>query len=143
MPRPSRSTVDHCHAPRRGLAAGRTAGAIGRSAGIVGLAQPAEPPVANRTELEAAADALLAHSLAGRRTDDELLGAVLALWDEHEGSMVHGDERLVHQGITWRRAQTRAMLSEVEAWRKRYRLAWRRWSDQHAEHGSATSPGQR
>jgi hypothetical protein len=68
---------------------------------------------------------------------------VLALWAEHEGSMVHGDERLVHQGTTGRRAQTRAMLSEVEAWRKRYRLAWRRWFDQHAEHGSATSPGQR
>jgi hypothetical protein len=64
---------------------------------FVGLAQTAEPPGANRAELEAAADALLAHSLAGRRTDDELLGAVLALWAEHEGSMVHGDERLVHR----------------------------------------------
>jgi hypothetical protein len=110
---------------------------------FVGLAQTAEPPGAKRAELEAAADALLAHSLAGRRTDDELLGAVLELWAEHEGSLVHGDERLVHQGITGRRAQTRAMLSEVEAWRKRYRLAWRRWFDQQAEHGSATSPGQR
>jgi ribonuclease HI len=110
---------------------------------FVGLEQPAEPPGANRAELEAAADALLAHSLAGRRTDDELLGAALALWDEHEDSMVHGDERLAQQGITGRRAQTKAMLREVEAWKKRHRLAWRRWFDQHAEHGSATGPGQR
>jgi hypothetical protein len=36
---------------------------------FVGLALTAEPPGANRAELEAAADALLAHSLAGRRTD--------------------------------------------------------------------------
>jgi hypothetical protein len=77
--------------------------------------------------LKAAADALLAWSLAGRRTDDELLGTVLAPWDEFEDAMVHGDERLVQQGITGWRAQTQAMLREVEAWRKRYRLAWRRW----------------
>jgi hypothetical protein len=91
--------------------------------------------------LEAAADALLAHALAGRRTDDELLGAVLALWAKQEDAMAHGHERLVQQGITGRRAQTKAMLREVEAWRKGYRLAWRRWLDQQAQHGSATDPG--
>jgi hypothetical protein len=76
---------------------------------------------------------------AGRRTDDELLGAVLALWDED--SMVHAHERLVQQGITGRRAQERAIFTEAEAWRERYRLAWRRWFDQQTERGSATSPG--
>jgi hypothetical protein len=110
---------------------------------FVGLEQAAEPPGANRAELEAAADALLAYSLAGRRTDDELLGAVLALWDEHEDSMVDTHERLVQQGITGRRAQDRAIVAEAEAWRQRYRLAWRRWFDQQAEQGSPTSPGRR
>jgi hypothetical protein len=110
---------------------------------FVGLEQTAEPPGANRAELEAAADALLAYSLAGRRTDDQLLAAVLALWDEHEDSMVDTHERLVQQGITGRRAQDRATLAEAEAWRQRYRLAWRRWFDQQAEQGSATSPGRR
>jgi hypothetical protein len=110
---------------------------------LPGLEPMDEPPGASRAELQTAMDALLDHALAGRRTDDELLTAVLAMSAEHEDSMVHGDEHLVQQGITGRRAQTRAMLSEVEAWRKRYRLAWRRWFDQQAGHGSATSPGQR
>jgi hypothetical protein len=110
---------------------------------FVGLEQTAELPGANRAELEAAADALLADSLAGRRTDDQLLAAVLALWDESEDSMVHAHERLVQQGITGRRAREHAILAEAEAWRERYRLAWRRWFDQQAEQGSATSPGRR
>jgi hypothetical protein len=110
---------------------------------FIGLEQTAEPPGANRAELEAAADALLGYALAGRRTDDELLGAVLALSAESEDSMVHGYERLVQQGITSQRAQTDAIMAEAEAWRRRYRLAWRRWFDQQAEHGSATGPGRR
>lgn len=110
---------------------------------FVGLEQTVEPPGANRAELEAAADALLAYSLAGRRTDDQLLGAVLALWAEHEDAMVDTHERLVQQGITGRRAQDRAIVAEAEAWRQRYRVAWRRWFDQQAEQGSPTSPGRR
>jgi hypothetical protein len=107
---------------------------------FVGLEQTAEPPGANRAELEAAADALLAYSLGGRQTDDELLGAVLALWDESEDSMVHAHDRLVQQGITSRRAQERAIVAEAEAWRQRYRLAWRRWFHRQAEQGSAANP---
>jgi hypothetical protein len=57
--------------------------------------------------------------------------------------MVYTHERLVQHGITGRRAQTDAIVAEAEGWRKRYRLAWRRWFDQQAEHGSATSPGRR
>jgi hypothetical protein len=106
----------------------------------LGLERTAEPG-ANRAEWEAAADALLAYSLAGRRTDDELLGAVLVVWAEHEAWTAHADERWVQRGVTSRRAQTDAMLAEVEAWRVRYRLAWRRWWDWQAEHGSASSPG--
>lgn len=109
----------------------------------LGLDPTAVPGCANRAELEAAADALLARSLAGRRTDDELLGEVLALSDENEDSMVHAHERLVQQGVTGRRAQTDAIVAEAEAWRERYRLAWRGWFDQQAEQGSATSPGRR
>jgi hypothetical protein len=110
---------------------------------FVGLEQTAEPPGANPAELEAAAEVLLGCSLAGRRTDDQLLGAVLALWDEHEDWMVHGYERLVQQGITGRRAQDEASLAEAQAWRQRYRLAWRHWFDRQAEQGSATSPRSR
>jgi hypothetical protein len=109
----------------------------------LGLEPTAEPPGANRAELAAAADALLAYSLAGRRTDDELLAAVLALWDESEDSMVPTHERLVQRGITGRPAQTDAIMAEAQAWRERYRLAWRRWWDRQAEQGSATSPGRR
>jgi hypothetical protein len=58
--------------------------------------------------------------------------------------MVHAHERLVPQGITGRRTQERAIFSEAEAWRERYRLAWRRrWFDQQAKQGSTTRPGRR
>ena len=78
----------------------------------------------------------------GRRSDDELLGVVLAVWTEHWDSMADTHERLIQQGITGRRAQDRAIAAEVQAWRERYRLTWRRWFDQQAEQGSPTSPGQ-
>jgi hypothetical protein len=110
---------------------------------FAGLEPADESPGANRTELEAAADALLDHALAGRRSDDELLAAVLALWAESEDSMAHGYDRLVEQGITGRRAQTDAILAEARAWRVRYRLAWRRWFDRQAEQGSGANPGRR
>jgi hypothetical protein len=110
---------------------------------LPGLEPMDEPPGASRAELQVAMDALLDHALAGRRTDDELLAAVLAMSTEHEDSMAYTYDRLVEQGITERRAQSDAILAEVGAWRGRHRLAWRRWFDQQAEHGSATSPGQR
>jgi hypothetical protein len=112
---------------------------------LAGLGQPAEPPAeppgANRAELEAAADALLAYSLTGQGADDELLREVLALWDED--AMVDTHQRLAQQGITGRRAQERAIGAEAQAWRVQYRLAWRRWWDRQAEQGSPASPGRR
>jgi hypothetical protein len=57
--------------------------------------------------LKAAADALLADALAGRRTDDELLGAVLALWNED--SMVHAHA----VGPTGRHRPARARTREL------------------------------
>jgi hypothetical protein len=110
---------------------------------LPGLEPIDEPPGASRAELQVAMDALLDHVLAGRRTDDELLQTALALSTEHQDGMCDTYDRLVEQGITGRRAQSDAILAEVQAWRVRYRLAWRRWFDQQAEHGSATSPGQR
>src|SRR5919197_717869 len=110
---------------------------------FAGLEPTAEPPGANRAELQAAMDALLDRVLAGRRTDDELLQTALALSAEHWDGMVDTYDRLVAQGITGRRAQNDAILAEGQAWRVRYRLAWRRWFDQQAEQDSASNPGRR
>jgi hypothetical protein len=46
--------------------------------------RPGAPRGADPGELEAAAGALLGYSLAGRRTDDELLAQVEAAWAEYE-----------------------------------------------------------
>jgi hypothetical protein len=89
------------------------------------------PPV-KQAELEAAADALIAYYLAGRRTDDELLGEVLAVWAEWEELHEHAWQRLAQGGVLRGRRAARALEGDEQAVRERYLGAWRRWLDRQA-----------
>jgi hypothetical protein len=95
---------------------------------------------ADRAELEAAADALLGYYLAGRRTDDELLGEVQAAWGEYEALTHERAQRVLQEGP--RRGRPRPDHEErVQAARDRYLLAWRRWLDRQAPRASSSGSG--
>jgi hypothetical protein len=99
------------------------------------------PGGVDRAEVEAAAAALLGYHLAGRRTDDELLGEVVALWAEHMAWM-HRDDPAA--GRRLRRREVDGLLLELDAeigsFVARYLVAWRRWFDRQAERGAADGP---
>jgi hypothetical protein len=103
------------------------------------------PGAADRAELAAAADALLAYHLAGRQTDDVLLGETQAAWVEVEALRQEQQERLLLQAGRGKQAvraeftrQERIGLHRQErAAMDRYRAGWRRWLDRHAEQGGS------
>lgn len=61
--------------------------------------RPGAPGGADPAELEAAAGALLGYYLAGRRTDDQLLGEVQAAWAESEGLTHEQLQRGLERGV--------------------------------------------
>jgi hypothetical protein len=103
--------------------------------------RPGVPRSADRAELEAAAGALVGYYLAGRRTDDELLGEVLAAWAEYEDLTQQQVQLVVERGRRGRRGESELDLREQAAcdW---YLVAWRRWLDQRAQLGT-TGAGER
>jgi hypothetical protein len=102
--------------------------------------RPETPCGADPAELEAAAAALVGYYLAGRRTDDELLGDVEAAWAEYEKLTEQRLERAKGRGL-FRRHTDPAVDEPVHAAADRYRAAWRRWFDRRAERDSVTGPG--
>jgi hypothetical protein len=105
--------------------------------------RPGAPRGADPGELKAAAGALLGYYLAGRRTDDELLGEVEAAWAEYEELTEQELERAMDRKRVGRRRAGLMVDERVQAAADRYRAAWRRWFDQRVERGSATGPGAR
>lgn len=105
--------------------------------------RPGAPPGADPGELEAAAGVLLGYYLAGRWTDDELLGEVEAAWAEYEELTEQELERDMDGKRVGRRRAGPRVDERVQAAADRYRAAWRRWFDQRVERGSATGPGAR
>ena len=99
--------------------------------------RPDTPRSADRAELEAAAGALVGYYLAGRRTDDELLGEVLAAWAEYEELNQQQVQLLVERGRRGRRGGEPELDLRVQAACDRYLAAWRRWLDQQARLGAA------
>jgi hypothetical protein len=80
--------------------------------------------------------------VAGRRTDDELLADVEAVWAGCEELIEQRLERAT-EGRRFRH-RTDPMIDErVEAAADRYRAAWRRWFDRRVERGSAGGGGHR
>ena len=91
-------------------------------------------PSADRAELETAAAALLGYHLAGRRTQDELLGEVLAAWAEFEGLTHQRAQRVLEEGPRRGGRAEPEVDRGVEATSDRHLVAWRRWLDQPAPH---------
>jgi hypothetical protein len=105
-------------------------------------ARPGAPGGADQVELEAAAGALVGYYLAGRRTDDALLGEVEAAWAEYEELLEQEVARAMERRLSRRRPDP--MLEErAQVAADRYRAAWRRWLDRRAERGSTIGPGAR
>jgi hypothetical protein len=102
---------------------------------------PAPPWGADRAELERAAAALLGYYLAGRQTQDELLGEVLAAWTEYERLTHQRAQRVLEEGPRRGGRVEPETEVRVQAARERYLLAWRRWLDRQAPSSSSPGPG--
>jgi hypothetical protein len=102
--------------------------------------RPGAPRGADLGKVEAAARALLGYYLAGRQTDDELLGEIEAAWAEYEELTEQELERDVDRKRVGRRRAGPMVDERVQAAADRYRAAWGRWFDRWVERGSATSP---
>ncbi len=94
----------------------------------LGDERPGAPRGADPGELAAAAGALLGYYLAGRRTDDELLGEVEASWAEFEASWAEFEEvteqqrePAVGRGLAGHRRAEPAVEERVQAAADRYR----------------------
>jgi len=91
---------------------------------------------ADRAELEAAAGALLAYHLRGRRTEDALLGEIQAAWVDYETIGAQRKDRMLGQ-VARGEPPARAEIGRRErAAMDRYLAGWRGWFDRHAEQGS-------
>jgi hypothetical protein len=91
---------------------------------------------------EAAADALIAYYLACRRTDDTLLGEVLAVWAEWD-ELLEQTWKWGSRGVLRGGRAGRVAEGEDQARMERYVAAWRRWFDRQAEHGAPAGSGGR
>jgi hypothetical protein len=88
-----------------------------------------------------AVEALLGYYLADRRTDDGLLGEVLALWAEHEELTEQAAQRALERGVVRGGGGARAGARQDRTVLERYLLAWRRWLDQQAQRAPVSDPG--
>jgi hypothetical protein len=98
--------------------------------------RPGAPRGADREEFAAAAAALVGYYLAGRRTDDELLGEVEAAWAEHEDLAEQWRQRAVGGGTPARRRAEPTVERREQVVTDRYLVAWRRWFDRQAQQGA-------
>ena len=105
--------------------------------------RPGAASGADEAELAAAAAALIGFYLAGRRTDDKLLGEVEAAWAEYEELTEQQGDRGVEPGRFGRRRAEPMIDQRFEAAADRYRAAWRRWLDRRTGHASSAGSGDR
>jgi hypothetical protein len=105
--------------------------------------RPGAPRGADPAELDAAAGALLGYYLAGRRTDDELLAQVAAAWVTYEELTEQQLERAMDRKRVGPGRADPTVEERVQVAADRYLVAWRRWFDRRAEHGSTIGPGAR
>jgi hypothetical protein len=109
--------------------------------------RPGAPRGADPVELEAAAAALIGYYLAGRHSDDALLGEVETAWAEYEELQERRRQRgMERRGRRWgrrRRRRVEAATDEraYEAATERYLVAWRRWLDRPTRHGGPAAVG--
>jgi hypothetical protein len=97
---------------------------------------------ASRAELEAATDALLGWYLAGRRSDDELLGEVMAAWAAWEELDQQAAEAFRGHGLLGAGRAAGQRKGVKDALRQRYALAWRRWLEAQPPQGSTADQPQ-
>jgi len=90
---------------------------------------------ADRAELAAVADALIGYYLAGRRTEDALLGEALAVWAKWEELHEQALQRVAGRGLLHGRRGPRVLAGDEQAVMQRYLGAWRRWLDRQAQYG--------
>jgi hypothetical protein len=121
-PEVARAEVDRLGAQLHGL---RSAGYVGDGAWR-----------ASRAELEAATDALLGWYLAGRRSNDELLGEVMAAWAALEELDQQALEAFRRHGLLGAGRAAGHRKGVKDALRQRYVLAWRRWLEGQPPQGS-------
>jgi hypothetical protein len=105
--------------------------------------RPGAPRGADRAELEAAAAALIGYYLAGRRSDDQLLGGVQAAWAEFEELHEQQLQRDLERGRRGRRRDLAEAEPRVQAATDRYLVAWRRWFDQQGHQGTSAGSSDR
>jgi hypothetical protein len=93
---------------------------------------------ADRAELDAAAEVLLAYHLGGRRTEDALLAEIQAAWVAYETVGAERKDRAL--GPAGGRRRSRGGLDRQErAAMDRYLAGWRGWLDRRA--GQDAWPG--
>jgi hypothetical protein len=89
--------------------------------------------VADRTELEAAAGALLAYHVGGRQTDDVLLGQIQAAWGEYEALGEQRKDQMLERVARGQPPSRKKISRQERAAMDRYLAGWRGWLDRHAE----------
>lgn len=87
---------------------------------------------ADRAELEAAADALLAYHLGGRQTDDALLAEIQAAWVAYEAVGAERRDRALGR-VGGGRPPRRELDRQGRAAMDRYLAGWRGWLDRRTE----------
>jgi len=122
---------------------GHQLGVLDEGVGGVEGGRPRVQGGVDRAELEAAAAALIGYYLAGRRTDDQLLGGVEVAWAECEE--LH--EQQLQRDLERKRRGRRRDLAEAErrlqAATDRYLVAWRHWFDRQAQQGTSAGSSDR
>jgi hypothetical protein len=87
---------------------------------------------AERAELEAAVDALLAYHLGGRQTDDALLAEIQAAWVAYEAVGVERRDRALGR-VAGGRPPRGELDRQGRAAMDRYLAGWRGWLDRRTE----------
>jgi hypothetical protein len=87
---------------------------------------------ADRADLEAAADALLAYHLGGRQTDDALLAEIQAAWVAYETVGAERRDRALRR-VAGGRPPRRELDRQGRAAMDRYLAGWRGWLDRRTE----------
>jgi hypothetical protein len=96
-------------------------------------AQSATADATRRTELGAAAGALLAYHLGGRQTDDALVGEIQAAWVEHEALEEQRMDQRLGRVAGGQPPSPKETSDQQRAAMERYVAGWRAWFDRHAQ----------